>query len=782
MPTPLKGSASQPGTSFRAGLVDMYSATTPQAGKLRAAHVSAVVRLTPETMLANIGSAGLILWTFAPDIGWELLLWFAGILTLCLFALRSWRASLGRQFTHASPSTLHKATLHAMLLSGVWAFIPLFWFPGASDSQQLIIATLLTGMIGAGGFVLNPLPLASMAYVAVFSASTLAALLSGNRPVYSAVAAFISVYAPLVTLGALSAWRKSAALMNAESQSQRQEQMISVLLSDFEQNAGDALWETDAAGRLVHISPKLCELLQLREAQVAGTTWMGVFVPMDADGAVALSEALASGKPFKELPLSFDSAAGKRYIQINGKALLDEQGQLSGWRGVVSDVTEKVQSTNLLRQLAHTDSLTGLTNRFKLRESLAQRVADQQPLALLAIDLDRFKAINDRHGHSAGDEVLRLIAQRLQQQLAPDAMVARLGGDEFAVVLWTPEDIEQAPAVGRRLVNLLQEPLNLAVRRLTVGGSVGFTISRGEPITLDELMAQADIALYAAKGAGRSQCVAYTPELGAINQRRATLEHSLRQALHRQELQLYWQPKVCLRTRAIVGAETLMRWRHPVLGWISPGEFIPIAEQSGMITALGSWALLEACRMHSSALRGLTVSVNVSSIQLRDENFVAVLQDAIAEFRVDPTQLELELTESVFLDSADQALAMLHTLKKTGVKLAMDDFGTGYSSLSYLRSFPFDTLKIDRAFVIELVEKKDAEAVVHMITGLAQTLGMRTVCEGVETPEQLHAIQRAGCDEVQGYIVAKPMPLQEFVAFRKDWEHTQAPFASTPAG
>jgi EAL domain-containing protein (putative c-di-GMP-specific phosphodiesterase class I) len=225
-----------------------------------------------------------------------------------------------------------------------------------------------------------------------------------------------------------------------------------------------------------------------------------------------------------------------------------------------------------------------------------------------------------------------------------------------------------------------------------------------------------------------------------------------------------------------------MRWRHPVLGWISPGEFIPIAEQSGMITALGSWALLEACRIHSSALRGLTVSVNVSSIQLRDENFVAVLQDAIAEFRVDPTQLELELTESVFLDSADQALAMLHTLKKTGVKLAMDDFGTGYSSLSYLRSFPFDTLKIDRAFVIELVEKKDAEAVVHMITGLAQTLGMRTVCEGVETPEQLQAIQRAGCDEVQGYIVAKPMPLQEFVAFRKAWEHTQAPFASTPAG
>lgn len=769
----MKGNASRPATGFRAGLVDMYSAATPQAGRLRAAHLSAVVRLTPETMLANIASAGLILWTFSPDISWELLLWFAGILTVCLFALRSWRRSLGRQFIQASPGTIHKATWHAIVLGGVWAFIPVFWFPGASDSQQLTIATLLTGMIGAGGFVLNPLPLASVAYVTVFSASALAALWRSGNPAYSGVAALVSVYAPLVTLAALTAWRKSMALINAESQSQQQEQTISVLLSDFEQNAGDALWETDAAGRLVHISPKLCELLQVSEEKVSGNTWMSILVPIDASGAVTLSEALASGKPFKELQISFKSPSGNRHIQLNGKALQNDEGAFSGWRGVVSDVTEKVQSTNLLRQLAHTDSLTGLTNRFKLREFLTEKVAGKHPLALLSIDLDRFKAINDRHGHSVGDDVLRLIAQRLRQQLGPQTMIARLGGDEFAVVLVEPGDIQQAPTLGRRVVHLLQEPLDISVRRLTVGGSVGLTISQGDVVTLDELMVQADIALYAAKDAGRGQCVAYTPELGAVNQRRATLEYGLRKALHKQELQLYWQPKVDLKTWKIVGAETLMRWRHPVLGWISPGEFIPIAEQSGMIAALGSWALLEACRMHSSALAGLKVSVNVSSMQLRDESFLSVLQDAMDEFQINPGQLELELTESVFLESADHALAMLHAIKNTGVKLAMDDFGTGYSSLSYLRSFPFDTLKIDRAFVIELVEKKDAEAVVHMITGLAQTLGMRTVCEGVETPQQLEAIQRAGCDEVQGYIVAKPMPLQEFVVFRENWDKTK---------
>lgn len=774
-PASMNGSELPTATGLRAGLADMYGSTAPQAGRLRAMHLGAVVRLTPETMLANIGSAGLVLWTFSPDIHWELLLWFAGILTVCLFALRSWRKSAGRNFSHASSRTVHKATWHAVVLSSVWAFIPVFWFPAASDSQQLVIATLLTGMIGAGGFVLNPLPLASLAYIAVFTVSALYALWGSHEGAYVGVAVLVAVYAPLVALGALTAWRKSTALILAESRSQRQEQMLSLLLADFEQNAGDALWETDDSGRLVHTSPKLCALLGLGEQQAAGAALMNVLLALQAHGVHELSLALAELKPFKELALSFDSPQGSRHLQLNGKPLHTEEGTVSGWRGVMTDVTDKVLSNQLLRQLAHTDSLTGLTNRFQLRASLAERLAARQPVALLAIDLDRFKAINDRHGHSAGDEVLRLIAQRLKQQLSNDAMVARLGGDEFAVVLTAPGDIAQASSIARRVVLLLQEPLDLTVRRLTVGGSVGLSVCHGEALSLDELMVQADIALYAAKDSGRGQCVTYTPELGAVNQRRAKLEHGLRHALHRQELQLYWQPKVDLRSWKIVGAETLMRWRHPELGWISPAEFIPIAEQSGMIAALGSWALLEACRMHSSALAGLKVSVNVSSMQLRDDSFLAVLQDALDEFQVNPGQMELELTESVFLESADHALAMLHALRKTGVKLAMDDFGTGYSSLSYLRSFPFDTLKIDRAFVIELVEKKDAEAVVHMITGLAQTLGMRTVCEGVETPEQLEAIQRAGCDEVQGYIVAKPMPLQEFVVFRETWEQRKSP-------
>lgn len=755
-------------TGIRANLKSLYAAPSPQAARLRASHLGTVVRLTPEMMLANIGAAGLVLWIYAPEVPWHLLLWFAALLGVCFFALRSWRATLGRRITSAPPSAAHRSTLHAAALSAVWSYVTVVCFPQATSDQQMVMAVLLTGMIGVGGFVLYPMPLACLAYVAIFTGSALYALWQGGEPAFAGVAGLLVVYSPLVVLGSLTAWHQSTALFDAQSRSLQQEQMVSVLLSDFEQNAGDALWESNQLGQLVHLSPKLHALFNLppdaHEPHI-----LTVLQEQGTIGAQHLARALAQVQPFKDLRLTLLAGTGERHLTINGKPLLDENGGVSGWRGVVSDVTNEVNTSRQLEKQAHTDSLTGLTNRFWLRASLEQMLARQQALALMAIDLDRFKAVNDQHGHSTGDEVLQQIAQRLSGYLAVQGMVARLGGDEFAVVLSTPEGIEDALSIGRRIVHLLHEPLHLQGRRLSVGGSVGLTISTGNAHTLDELMVQADIALYAAKDAGRGQCVAYTPELGAMNQRRAQIEEGLRHAMHRKELQLYWQPKVDLQSWKIVGAETLMRWQHPTLGWISPGEFIPIAEQSGMITALGSWALLEACRLHASALAGLKVSVNVSSMQLQDESFVTLLQEALAEFQVQPGQMELELTESIFLDHADSAIAMLHRIKNTGVKLAMDDFGTGYSSLSYLRSFPFDTLKIDRAFVIELVEKKDAEAVVRMIVGLAQTLGMRTVCEGVETEAQLSAIRRAGCDEVQGYLVAKPMPLPEFLVFREQW-------------
>jgi EAL domain-containing protein (putative c-di-GMP-specific phosphodiesterase class I) len=287
---------------------------------------------------------------------------------------------------------------------------------------------------------------------------------------------------------------------------------------------------------------------------------------------------------------------------------------------------------------------------------------------------------------------------------------------------------------------------------------------------VDAVLLQSDMALYAAKAGGRGRHVSFSPALGELSRRRAAIEAGLRLAIERHELALHWQPKLDIATGLFIGAEGLMRWTSPELGPVGPGEFIAVAESTGVINELGLWALREACRAAGTAeLAGLSVAVNVSPLQLRDESLVAQVQQALQEFGLAPERLELEITESVFIADPEAALRKLHALRGLGIRIALDDFGTGYSSLSYLRRFPFDTLKIDRAFISEMLVQKDAQAIVEMIAALADKLGMRTVCEGVETAEQLRAVTAAGCHEVQGYLVSAPRPLAAFGHLPRSW-------------
>ena len=753
---------------LRLSVADMYDASDDEAVHLRAANLAAVVRLTPYTMLANIGCGLLVLSSFAPDIPAGLWVWYAALMLVCLFALHAWWRTRHHAFVTASSKSVHRATAHALVLSGLWAVMTLLWFPSGTQEQQMGIATLVTGMIGAGGFVLNPLPYASLVYVLIYTLSALGALWLANKGAYVSVAFLLCLYSPTVMIGSLSAWRKAAALRHAQVHARRQEQMLAVLLSDFEQNSGDALWETDVHGQLRHVSSRLQELLDLQPGEAAQNVFQ-LLAARHCESREQLRAAMQASRPFKGLVLSMQCRHGEVHLSVNGKSLLSDAGEWMGWRGVISDVTDKVRSNNLLRQLAHTDSLTGLTNRFMLREQLTSLLIQKQPMVLLTIDLDRFKTVNDRHGHSVGDEVLKAVANRLLHTVADGAMVARLGGDEFAVALQTDCTVAQATAMGQSIVDALAENMQTPLRTLRVSCSVGIAISTGEALTIDDLMLQADIALYAAKDAGRGRWVLYTAELGALSRRRSTIERSLLHAIERGELALHWQPKVAIADWQVTGAEALMRWTHPVLGPISPAEFIPIAEQCGMINPLGQWALREACRVYDTGFAGLTIAVNVSSIQLRDSHFVAQLQDVLAAFQMRPQCLELELTESVFVEEAEQALGALHAIRQLGVRLALDDFGTGYSSLSYLRRFSFDTLKIDRAFVTEMLVKTDVQAIVGTMANLADTLGMCTVCEGVETEAQLNAVRVAGCDEIQGFLVSTPLPLDAFIALRRSW-------------
>ena len=763
---------------WRSGMLDVYRDGDRDSAQIRAAHLNAVVRLTPYTMAANFLNGALVVWAYRDNRPTGMWVWLAALYALCLMALVGWWRGRHRVRTMASPAAIRHANLHANLPALVWALLPILWFAHAEPQQQILVVALVTGMLAAGAFVLSPLPVAATWFVVIFaSAGIVACWLTGDR-VFVAVGCLQTIYALVVILGALAMSRKATALLKSQAEAKRQERMMAVLLHDFEQNAAEALWETGRDGCVAHHSPRLSTLMGLDEALLRERPFMELLARIGVDVA-PLRSTLEAGRPFKELRLSAVTPHGARHWAINGKPLDDDEARVVGWRGVIADVTEQVMAQERLQHLAHTDSLTGLANRFTLHGALRASIAQQRLVALLALDLDHFKLVNDTHGHAAGDQLLQHVAARLLACRRPADLVARLGGDEFAVlVLADSGEAVDVDALSQRLIDVLEEPVDIGGRATRASASIGVarpSRAGDASVSADDLLVHADIALYAAKKAGRGRHETYSSDLGDRNRRSVMIEQELRQAIHRGELVLHWQPKVDIESSRLVGAEVLLRWRHAQLGSVAPIEFIPIAERSGLIREIGIWVLREACVVAASALPGLVISVNVSPAQLHDDAFITCVRESLRASGLDPFRLELEITESVFIDDVEGALQRLHALRALGVRVALDDFGTGYSSLAYLRRFPFDTLKIDRAFVNELMNSIDTRAIVQMISQLAVTLNMRTVAEGVESPAQLNAVTAVGCDEIQGWLVSPACPLDEFLAFRKGW--VQKPLA-----
>ena len=584
----------------------------------------------------------------------------------------------------------------------------------------------------------------------------------------------LAFYTMVLVAGSLAAGHVNLAMLRSRAEAAEQGRMVTLLLQDFEAHADEALWQTDAEGHVSHASPRLAQLLGLQAGEAIGRPLAELLGAGDAAQARALREALTERRRLRDLPIALHHGGRTRHLVLHGKRVMGSDGAAQGWRGVLADVTERVLSQKRLHLLAHTDPLTGLANRLTLRDALAEGLRRGGNGALLLLDLDDFKGVNDTLGHTAGDELLRSVALRLREVVRPGDLVARLGGDEFAVLMQHGVDAEEAEALAARLIVAIGRPFELPGRHQRIGGSVGvalFGAAAGEPdLGAEELFVRADMALYAAKEAGRGRHLVYSPALGERSRRRLAIEQGLRQAVQRNELSLHWQPKIDIASWRIVGAEALMRWHTPTLGAVGPAEFIAVAEQCGLIDELGRFALARACaEATGSALAGLPVSVNVSPVQLQDPGFVDGVRDQLRASGLPPERLELEITENVFIEDVEGALAKLHALHRLGVRVALDDFCTGYSSLAYLRRFPFDTLKIDRAFVHEALGREDVRAIVHSIAALAATLGMRTVCEGVETGPQLAAVSAAGCDQVQGYVASPPRPLAQFGELMRGW-------------
>jgi len=437
-----------------------------------------------------------------------------------------------------------------------------------------------------------------------------------------------------------------------------------------------------------------------------------------------------------------------------------------GWVSTHEDVTEQRRIEQRITHMARHDALTGLPNRLLFRERMEQALAGssrEESVAVLSIDLDCFKEVNDTHGHPAGDALLKGVADRLRRCVG-DGMVARLGGDEFAMIRVGAQSTEDLFLLAERILKALGEPMKVEGHDIRVGSSIGIAIAPAHGDDPDELLKHADTALYRAKADGRRTFRLFEPDMNIQALARRSLEADLRGALDRGEFELHYQPFVNVLSNQVTGFEALIRWNHRDKGLIPPADFIPLAEETGLINPIGDWVLRQACMDAADWPAGLQIAVNLSPVQLRNRALPRLVILALAAARLDPKRLELEITETALLKDDEALLASLHHLRALGVRIAMDDFGTGYSSLKYLRSFPFDKIKIDRSFVNELGIRLDSAAIVRAVAELGRSLAMTTTAEGVETEAQLAHLKHEGCTEVQGYLFSRPCPAGELAS------------------
>ena len=456
-------------------------------------------------------------------------------------------------------------------------------------------------------------------------------------------------------------------------------------------------------------------------------------------------------------------------LHIAISTIVDEDGTPSQYAAIINDVTERKQDEERILRQANFDALTGLPNRAlfidRLGQSLLTMARGQQKLGLMFIDLDGFKLINDTLGHDKGDDLLREAAVRISACTRDGDTVARLGGDEFTVIMPNLHDAKDTPLVAQRILDALAKSFDLGGTESFISGSIGITIFPDDAEAANDLLKNADAAMYRAKDLGKANYQFFTADLNAQVADRLQLKNGLLKALERNEFQLFYQPKVTLSTGKIDSVEALMRWDNPDLGMVSPVRFIPVLEETGMVVEVGKWAIREACQQHckwiDEGLSPIRIAVNLSARQLREMSFVSVLQNLLDETGVGPDGIEIEITESMIMSDKDTAITALTELHELGIRVAMDDFGTGYSSLSYLRQFPIDTIKIDGSFVADISTSSEDAEIVRTIISMGQTLNKSIVAEGVETEEQLELLRSYKCDQIQGYLFSRPVPGDE---------------------
>ena len=536
--------------------------------------------------------------------------------------------------------------------------------------------------------------------------------------------------------------------------------------------SSDIYWEQDEELRFTQFTGMgSARVNQGNLPYIGKKRWDQHYVNMTAEDWQKHIEVLEARQPFRDMELCrVDDAEKKVWISISGEPVFDAAGRFKGYRGVGKDITARKVDEEYIQYLANHDPLTSLPNRSMFSEILNLALQNarryHRHFALLFVDLDRFKIINDTLGHEAGDKLLKEMAQRLADTLRSSDVVARLGGDEFVVLVQEVSEPVQAEAVARKILAALMRPVSIEHHEYRVTASIGISMYPGDGQDEQSLMKNADIAMYGAKEEGKNTCKFYSAEANVHSFERLALESGLRRGLERNEFQLHYQAKVDLQSGRITGMEALVRWQHPDLGMVPPGQFIPLAEETGLIVPLGRWVLKHACAQNVAwqrqGLPALCIAVNLSARQFADEDLLKDIEAALSESGLQAGLLELELTESMVMRNPERALAVLEAVKRMGVRLAIDDFGVGYSSLTHLKRFPIDTLKVDRSFIRDIPQDPEDKAIAEAIIAMGRSLNLTVVAEGVETLEQQTFLREQKCDEMQGYYFSKPVSGEHF--------------------
>ena len=530
-----------------------------------------------------------------------------------------------------------------------------------------------------------------------------------------------------------------------------------------------SFWSTDAEGRITYMSGN-AEAALGSGRDLLGQSFLEMFRPPEGDGdrKRTLTFAFVRKLRFDRVVASSQVGGKQLWWSISGEAQYDSYGEFAGFKGHLVDVTSERQSAEESSALAMNDPLTGLLNRRHMAQLLERTITayavQRRSCATMFIDLDRFKQVNDTLGHPVGDALLKQVAERLVRVVGDKDRVCRLGGDEFQVILPDVDDRGRLGDLAGSIITTLSEPYSIDGNRCLIGASIGVAVSPFDGEKSDDLVRNADLALYAAKRDGRGRFRFYSNDLLKTAENRKQLEEDLHDVLPKGELSLVYQPIVDAQSGRVTGAETLVRWNHPEMGGISPATFIPIAEESQLILRIGEWILRKACDDAASWPVPLRIAVNVSPVQFAHESLPKIVMSALATSGLDPDRLELEITEGVFVQEGNATNAMFKALKALGIRLALDDFGTGYSSLGYLKNAPFDKIKIDQSFVRGATQRDTrTKAIISAIVTLADALDMETTAEGVESFDQLELIKALHVSHVQGYLFSKPVPAEELI-------------------